>query len=234
MLQRRPRGLASVVPSGLVRSHRHAGTMSTGISAPRPPVLPNDDGMGAVAVFATAATSPLLSAPRSTIPSPSLHKGVVVDGQNVGCAYGGNGSRFRARGVELVLDFYTRQGRPAVALLPQAKVDGRPNIRNDRIADDPGLLLRLHEAGRVSFTPAGSHDDYFLLQYAMVRGLDLISNDRFNKEISRQETPERAQALRQFLDNHLIPYTFVQGEFVPNPNPARLGETGHASRKARA
>lgn len=156
---------------------------------------------------------------------------VVIDGQNVGCAYGGGGiSRFRAKGVEVVLDFYFNQGIPAVAIVPRHKVDTRSSIVNDRVADDPELLKKLEDQGRLAFTPAGAHDDHFVLSYAMIKDIDIISNDRFQKEISEQETQADVRRLRTFLNEHLIPYTFIHGQFVPNPKQTQLGRSIHNSR----
>lgn len=158
---------------------------------------------------------------------------VVVDGQNVGCAFDSDGT-FKARGVLVVLEYYRQQGVKAVAVLPNNKVDGRQTVGrgalNTLAADDPTLLLRLAHEGRVAFTPAGAHDDYFVLSYAMRKGADVISNDRFQKELDLQETADDAWKLKTFLDEHLIPYAFVAGEFVPNPKPSQLGRSTHQSR----
>lgn len=161
---------------------------------------------------------------------------VVIDGQNVACAYGGGGG-FKARGVLVVLEYYRQHGIKAVAVLPNNKVDERQTVGsgalNTLAADNPTLLLRLADEGRVAFTPAGAHDDYFVLSYAMRKGADVISNDRFQKELDLQETADDAWNLKTFLDEHLIPYTFVAGEFVPNPNPSQLGRSAHQSRAKR-
>lgn len=158
---------------------------------------------------------------------------VVVDGQNVGCSFSGARGRFRAHGVEVVLDYYSDRGIAAIAMLPRCKVDTRPSIVNDRVADNPSLLNRLEQQGRLVFTPAGAHDDHFLLGYAMNKAIDIVSNDRFRKEVKEQASPEKSRIMQAFLDEHLIPYTFVHGEFMPNPNFSQLGSTMHQSRRRR-
>ncbi|PXF43568.1 putative ribonuclease ZC3H12C [Gracilariopsis chorda] len=158
---------------------------------------------------------------------------VVIDGQNVGCSYGGGKNLFRAKGVQVVLDYYSGKGMKAVAMLPAHKVDTRPGIKNDRVADDPELLKNLAAQNLVSFTPSGSHDDHFLLAYAKQKNIDIISNDRFQKEVSEQASQAASRALQTFLDKHLIPYTFVDGEFMPNPNPHQLSLASHCSRGPR-
>lgn len=176
---------------------------------------------------------------RPNLPPPLMEGNdveVVVDGQNVGCAFG-EGGNFKARGVLVVLDYYRHHGIKAVAVLPRHKVDERRTVGrgvlNTLAADDPTLLLRLADEGRVAFTPAGAHDDYFVLSYAMRKEADVISNDRFQKELDLQETADDAWNLKTFLDEHLIPYAFVAGEFVPNPKPSQLGSCVHQSRVKR-
>lgn len=156
---------------------------------------------------------------------------VVIDGQNVACSYGGGKDRFKSKGIEVVLDYYLTKGMEAVAMIPACKADDRPGINNDRLADDPALLRNLAGKGRISFTPAGSHDDNFLLAYAKRKNIDIISNDRFQKEVKAQATESASQELQKFLDAHLIPYTFVRGEFMPNPDPTQLSAAKHCSRK---
>ena len=154
---------------------------------------------------------------------------VVIDGQNVARHYGHN--QFVTRGLQIVLDYYFRKGVPAVALLPRHYVDMRPG--NSRTADDIPLLLSLEVIGRVCFVPAGTHDDFFILKYAMQKNIDIISNDRFEKEITGQETPEQADRLKNFLRQHLIPFMFVHDDFIPNPDGANIGSSKHHSRSAR-
>lgn len=124
---------------------------------------------------------------------------VVIDGQNVGCAYGNSrGQRavpscncFSSRGVELALKhFCDREIRP-IAFLPQRKVSSRQNTDGTSLsflANDPELLERLAWSGLVAFTPSNTHDDYFIINYAVKHELDLVSNDRFRKEVDQQES----------------------------------------------
>ncbi|CAN8069505.1 unnamed protein product [Agarophyton chilense] len=182
--------------------------------------------------FASASRAGAEFAPQRSDESSSAPV-VVIDGQNVGYSYGGGKHNFRAKGVKVVLDYYLNKGMKAVAMLPACKVDTRFGLLNDRVADDPALLKSLAAQDLVAFTPAGSHDDHFLLAYAKQKNIDIISNDRFKKEVSEQETGSASRALQDFLNEHLIPYTFVNGEFMPNPNPHELSRAGHCSRGVR-
>lgn len=215
-----------------------------------PPVPPSPSGSPRTYAHALVANVPQHQPPSpNTQPRPSqrsqdvpitIPKGeptVIIDGQNVGRDYGGNDHIFQSRGVKLALDYYAANGICALALLPRNKIDQRtylrPGVRNTLVADDPQLLNELHSQGRVYFTPAGSHDDFFILTYAMRKRADVISNDRFFKELEMQETAEDVRAMKTFLETHLIPYTFIGEDFVPNPNPCRLGRNVHQSRALR-
>lgn len=167
----------------------------------------------------------LPSAPQLDAAQPQI----VIDGQNVARHYSLN-HQFVSKGVKLVLDYYFGRGIPAVALLPRCLVDTRSSSPRGRIADDVPLLLALEEIGRVCFVPAGTHDDYFILKYAMNKDIDIISNDRFEKEISAQETSEQAGRLQKFLRRHLIPFMFIHDDFVPNPDGCNIGSAMHHSR----
>ncbi len=153
---------------------------------------------------------------------------VVLDGLNVGCAFGGGGGhRFRSRGIEIALEYYRARGVYAIALVPANKVDQK---YSSGLADNPNLLLRLHEEKRVAFAPMGTHDDNFLLTYSLNIDADLVSNDRFRKELDRQRGTEAAKRLRRFLRLHLVPFTFILDQFVPNPHPESLASHVHHPR----
>ena len=48
------------------------------------------------------------------------------------------------------------------------------------MADDRHLLDQLYQAGILSFTPPGTYDDRFVLQYAENCGGIVVSNDQYN------------------------------------------------------
>lgn len=168
---------------------------------------------------------------------------VVIDGQNVGCAYGNSKGRrgvpscncFSSRGVELALKHFCDRGIRPIAFLPRRKVS-RQNTDGaglSFLANDPELLERLAGSSLVAFTPSNTHDDYFIINYAVKHELDLVSNDRFRKEVDQQESWDQRTQLEHFLHKHLIPFTFVGDEFVPNPNPLRLVSQDYHGRELR-
>lgn len=215
---------ATAVAANSVSVHRHP-------RVPPLPQIPNTPGSGQTLTQSQAAhTSPVtpISAV-STFAVAPRPPSVVLDALNVGCALiGGGGTRFRARGVYLALEYYRARKVSAIALIPRNKVD--PELGTVALADDVPLLLRLHEQNRLFFTPPGAHDDNFLLTYAMRHNADLVSNDKFRQEQSRQKGTDAAKRLRVFLRDHRVPFTFVLEEYLPNPSPESLSKHLHSPR----
>lgn len=144
---------------------------------------------------------------------------VVIDGENIAHEYG-NG-KFVANGIKLVLDYYYRIGKPAIVFLSRNRVD--KNLPVEKQSDDVPLLKELRKMGRIAFVPARTHGDYYILHYGMRQRADIISNDQYKKEIKMQKSARRTRDVQRFLDRHLIPFTFVNDVFVPNPHPQHLG-----------
>lgn len=161
---------------------------------------------------------------------PAEKRMVVIDGQNVACAFGGDGKKsFRSEGIEIVIDYYSRENIDSFAIVPRNKVDER-GFNTSKLADNPSLLRRLQMENKVGFAPAAVHDDNYILHIAMKEQCDIISNDRFAKEVKQQKTVEERDHMQAFLDEHLIPYMFVKGKFCPNPATEHLGSSAHQGR----
>ena len=146
---------------------------------------------------------------------------VVLDGSNVAWEYR-SGAPISSKAIKIALDYYWESGKPAVALLPRNLVDTR--LPKEKQADDVNLLLQLQKIGRVAFIPAGTHDDYYILQYATRENAQIVSNDRFRDHVSFQASSRRQKLLERFLCTHLIPFTFVGNVFLPNPHPRHIGK----------
>lgn len=149
-------------------------------------------------------------------------KMVVIDGQNVACELGGSRNSFSSKAIKIALDFYQKRHFHAVAIVPRHRIDARPqNERN--VADNVPLLLSLNKDGRVFFSPASCHDDYFILQYAMQNNAYVVSNDRFREMPDLQTDQENAQRVRSFIENMRVPFMFVDEQFFPSPAAGKLG-----------
>lgn len=149
-------------------------------------------------------------------------RGVVIDGQNVACEYGGSKHRFRAHALNLVLEYYRSRGVKAVAIVPRRRIDTREE-NNAMLADNPQLLIKLHRSGYCYFSPSGTHDDVFILQFAMQQSYDIVSNDKFREFPVIQEDAHRREKVSKFIQQRRIPFMFVGDIFLPAPDVRRLG-----------
>jgi Zc3h12a-like Ribonuclease NYN domain len=148
---------------------------------------------------------------------------VVVDGQNVACSFGGGRGSFCARGILLCLDYYRLRAIEAVAIVPQRRIDQRRHIANSKLADDPELLRQLSRSRRCFFSPSGSHDDYYIIEFAMQFNRKIVSNDKFREIPGLQACEANKRRVADFLNSNTIPFMFVGDHFLPAPDESRLG-----------
>ena len=88
------------------------------------------------------------------------------------------------------------------------------------IPDDVKLLNVLKDQGVASGVPSQDYDDSYLIQYAKQKKAYIISNDRFKDHIENYGKKDhfKIQELRNWLKQYLISYTFVNDDFMPNPD----------------
>jgi Zc3h12a-like Ribonuclease NYN domain len=149
--------------------------------------------------------------------------GIVIDGQNVACEYGGRKRAFRARGIMLCLDYYRLRGIDAIAVVPRRRVDGRMSAADPKLANELALLHRLGHERRCFFSPSDSHDDYFIIQFAMQYNRKIVSNDKFREVPALQELTENKRRVAEFIKASRIPFMFIRDLFLPAPNETQLG-----------
>jgi hypothetical protein len=70
----------------------------------------------------------------------------------------------------------------------------------------------------LSLTPRTiqDYDDSYCIKYAQQRNGVIVSNDLYRDHIDK--LPESAKGgMRKWLREHVISFTFVRNDFVPNP-----------------
>lgn len=137
----------------------------------------------------------------------------VLDGEEVASSAGG---AFNVKTLRAALDYYGKQGVKAVALLPLHRRQS--------------ALRRLASSGRVAYAPPGTAFHHFLLEYAMRNSADIISNRTHRGIVNLQRGAPARHDMQAFLDVHLIPFTVIDGSFLPNPDPKRIGRAVHHHR----
>lgn len=108
--------------------------------------------------------------------------------------------------------------------------------------DNIGVLLKLQTQGRLALTPSKvrslsraqssesflfqDYDDSYCLQYAHKKDAVIVSNDMYRDWVKKQPSWKKGESI-QWLRTHVVSYTFVRDEFMPNPDftmPAPLTE----------
>jgi len=64
-------------------------------------------------------------------------------------------------------------------------------------------------------TPPQDYDDSYLIKYAEKKDAVILSNDRYRDWIEKATDVEKAKKWR---DRHVISFTFILDEFMPNPD----------------
>jgi len=154
---------------------------------------------------------------------------IVVDGPNVAIRHG-RSRKFSSRGIELCLEFWRQQGHQAIAVLPEFhlnydRVGGKARAvelglaEAKKVADDVPLLRKLEEEGRLLLTPPQDYDDSYCLSLAQSKGGCVVSNDLYRDYVDL--VAKRGGDARQasaWCRSHVISYTFLSDEFLPNPD----------------
>lgn len=84
-----------------------------------------------------------------------------------------------------------------------------------RIPDNVDILKQLAAQGYLSLTPPQDHDDAYIIRYAQNHNGCIISNDLYRDHI---EKSSNRKELKRWMRKHLISFTFVGDEFMPNPD----------------
>lgn len=150
---------------------------------------------------------------------------MLIDGLSVGrCP---QNSRVNVALLIAALHYYRKRGVSSVCVLLPA--DDCSTARDLRI------LLALREKGLLVAVPDRSDFDAFLLRSALLRGADIVSNRvrRFEGVLHSQRHLVDYAALWTYLRSHLIPFAFVLGLFMPNPDRRSIALGLHGPRVAR-
>mmetsp|Transcript_3015 Transcript_3015/g.4597 ORF Transcript_3015/g.4597 Transcript_3015/m.4597 type:complete len:1289 (-) Transcript_3015:431-4297(-) len=155
---------------------------------------------------------------------------IVIDAPNVAMRHGIN-AKFSCRGIKLALDFFHAAGHRVIAFLPDHYLNFERvgelrrlanlkigDVRAAQIPDDVHVLQQLVAQGFVVGTPSQDYDDSYCINYAKQRGGYIISNDMYRDHVKRIEQPALRNQVRDWIKSHVISYTFVGDEFLPNPD----------------
>lgn len=210
-------------------------------SPPRDHREAQDESLGFAAVMAIGADKQLFDASR-TPPSatsratnntttPTERKClIVVDAANVAMRHGQH-RKFSCVGIRMACDYYLQRGHRVVGFLPDFLLDADQVAARQRLAsagsdvpaaklpDDVPLLQSMVDEGLLVPTPSQDYDDSYCIQYAGMYDGCVVTNDMYRDHIETMSGPrERKAAMRGWLVAHLISFTWVRNDFLPNPN----------------
>jgi len=160
--------------------------------------------------------------------SSSKMPSVVIDGPNVAMKHGKK-KNFSVEGVKIALQYYSSRGFDPIAFVPEyiaTRKASAPTLGSSTlklgdfmtVGDDLPKLLELVDAGLVVLTPAQDYDDSYCIEYAKRHHACIVTNDRYNDHIDKQQNEREKATVRKFIRDHSISFTFVRDEFMPNPD----------------
>lgn len=159
-------------------------------------------------------------------PPPSEPYLVVVDAPNVAMSHGRN-KRFSWRGVKIAIEHFKALGHRVVGFVPAHHLNDRNKSRRrpggvngdlQSTPEDQAALQEMVEEGLLATTPSQDYDDSYCISYAMQRNGVVVTNDMFRDHTNAVDGAQKRDNARRWLKGHLISFTFIGDEFVPNPD----------------
>ncbi len=153
---------------------------------------------------------------------------ILLDCPNI-CMRHGNNQAFSTQGLSLALNFYRQRGHKVIGILPESHLDyefvaGKKRtakqgieVKKAAMPDSVSFLCSLRDEGVLYTTPAQDYDDSYVLAYALKHNACIVSNDKYRDYIDKLEVKDQP-AMRKWLKQRLISFTFVNQEFLPNPD----------------
>lgn len=149
---------------------------------------------------------------------------VIIDAANVACKAGENQREADVNGVVSAYNHWAARGFP-VKVFVSAKHAQRDRFKTQRAAEasrttKSGMIINLDELyskipdQNIVSIPAQNHDDSYMILYALHTDGVIVSNDMYRDWSTKTSNPGYAC---KWASTHLIPYTFVDGLYLPNP-----------------
>jgi len=154
---------------------------------------------------------------------------IVVDAQNVAMRHGQR--TFSTKGIQIVLEFWKKNGHPVVCFLPEylfnyEEVAAKKkltqmqikDIKASQLPDNVALLHKLADLGMVVKTPGQDYDDSYCIQYARKNGGFIVTNDKFRDYLQKFDgTPDKKREA-EWIKGHCISFAFNKDRFLPYPD----------------
>lgn len=198
-------------PKRKKRSKKRTSVAAATEKPPPPPSQNHGSKSTKVEKIQPLPSTKISTKPQQSRPRPTRAKIVMIDGTSAAAAFGSNGSDMK-EAVSRAIAYYEERCVEAIAVVPFGTATD----------DDKSLA--------VVIAPPGATTRHVALREAARRDGDLLCNHDLELDLARQKGRARRRKMRRFLQRHWIPFTFIDGQLLPNPHPRRLLESVHAPR----
>eukprot|EP01029_Cantina_marsupialis_P032352 TRINITY_DN97_c0_g2_i2.p1 TRINITY_DN97_c0_g2~~TRINITY_DN97_c0_g2_i2.p1 ORF type:complete len:604 (+),score=207.43 TRINITY_DN97_c0_g2_i2:146-1957(+) len=142
---------------------------------------------------------------------------VVLDAPNIAMRHGKN-KCFSCKGIAICAQYFAKLGFEVRGFVPDHVLRGnRPKKQAKYNPIDTEVLEDLIEKDIIIATPPQDYDDSYAILYAQRKHGIIVSNDMYRDAVS--SAPVRKQnELKTWLKNHVLSFTFVEDEFMFNPD----------------
>ena len=152
---------------------------------------------------------------KATEPKDAIGKVlVVIDAPNVGRHE--DKMVLKVSLLKNAIDYYTRKGCDVVAFLPKYFMEKKTPSESNPAVETYAEMYALVKSGVVSLTPPQDYDDSYCIEYARKHKGVIVTNDMYRDHIEKHRSEDRT--VYHWIKTHCISYTFVRGEFIPNPD----------------
>ena len=79
-------------------------------------------------------------------------------------------------------------------------------------------MIRLQREGVITASPGRDYSDSYTIEYAKSKNGIIITNDRYNDAKMKITDLEKRKITERWFRNHVITYSFVGDDFIPNPD----------------
>jgi hypothetical protein len=143
---------------------------------------------------------------------------IVMDAEDVGMLYGGG--EWKARGVELALNYFQDRGHEVLAVVPvhvenNAKESCKSILR--RIRDDDAKVMWTHPSALTCRLDMLEHAAYAAKELPAF----LLSNHNFEEELANLDDQTAAVCFRSYISRFLISFEWLGNDLVLKPFAAK-------------
>jgi hypothetical protein len=160
---------------------------------------------------------------RSATSSPAVRKApIIIDAANVACKAGEANRTAEIEGVVSAFNHWASKGHPVKIFVSEKHASRTPPSKSSRqrktvggISINLDSIYSLIPDNCIVSIPAQSHDDSYMIQYALHTDGIIVSNDMFRDWVGRKDESELA---KEWTMTHVMPYTIIENVYFPDPD----------------